>query len=38
MSSLPLQFLLLTVSGWMTRDHQRVTDYQPPNRSNAPDA
>src|SRR3954451_17432497 len=27
MSSLPLQFLLLTVSGWMTRDHQRVTDY-----------
>jgi putative transposase len=27
MSSVPLQFLLLTVAGWMTRDHQRVTEY-----------
>jgi hypothetical protein len=27
MSSLPLQFLLMTVAGWMTRDHQRVTEY-----------
>jgi transposase InsO family protein len=27
MSSLPLQFLLLTVAGWMTRDHQKVTQY-----------
>ena len=27
MSSLPLQFLLLTVAGWMTRDHQRITEY-----------
>jgi hypothetical protein len=27
MSSLPLQFLLLTVAGWMTRDQQRVTEY-----------
>ena len=27
MSSLPLQFLLLTLTGWMTRDHQRVTEY-----------
>jgi hypothetical protein len=27
MSSLPLQFLLLTITGWMTRDHQRVTEY-----------
>lgn len=27
MSSLPLQFLLLTVAGWMTRDHLRVTEY-----------
>jgi len=27
MPSLPLQFLLLTVAGWMTRDHQRVTEY-----------
>jgi putative transposase len=27
MSSLPLQFLLLTIAGWMTRDQQRVTDY-----------
>lgn len=27
MSSLPLQFFLLTIAGWMTRDHQRVTDY-----------
>ena len=27
MSSLPVQFLLLTLAGWMTRDHQRVTEY-----------
>ena len=27
MSSLPLQSLLLTVAGWMTRDRQRVTEY-----------
>ena len=27
MPSLPLQFLLLTIAGWMTRDHQRVTGY-----------
>ena len=27
MSTLPLQFLLLTVAGWMTRDHQKVTEY-----------
>jgi transcription initiation factor TFIIIB Brf1 subunit/transcription initiation factor TFIIB len=27
MPSLPLQFLLLTIAGWMTRDHQRVTEY-----------
>jgi len=27
MPSLPLQFLLLTISGSMTRDHQRVTEY-----------
>lgn len=27
MPSLPLQFLLLTVAGWMTRDSQRVTEY-----------
>ena len=27
MSSLPLQSLLLTVARWMTRDHQRVTEY-----------
>jgi hypothetical protein len=27
MSSLPLQFLMLTLAGWMTRDQQRVTDY-----------
>jgi hypothetical protein len=27
MSSLPLQFLLLTIAGWMTRDHQRVAAY-----------
>jgi len=27
MSSLPLQFLLLTIAGWITRDHQRVTEY-----------
>ena len=27
MSSLPLQFLLLTVAGWMTRDQRRVTEY-----------
>ena len=27
MSSLPLQFLLLTLAGWMGRDHQRVTEY-----------
>jgi hypothetical protein len=27
MSSLPLQFLLLTIAGWMTRDQQRVTEY-----------
>ena len=27
MSTLPLQFLLLTVAGWMTRDHEKVTAY-----------
>jgi hypothetical protein len=27
MSSLPLQFLLLTLAGWMTRDQHRVTEY-----------
>jgi hypothetical protein len=27
MSSLPLQFLLLTVAGWMTRDQRLVTEY-----------
>jgi hypothetical protein len=27
MSTLPLQFLLLTVAGWKTRDHQKVTEY-----------
>ena len=27
MSSLPLQFLLLTVAGWMTRDQRVVTEY-----------
>ncbi|MDD9942065.1 MAG: hypothetical protein OXU20_13555 [Myxococcales bacterium] len=27
MSSLPLQFLLLTIAGCMTRDHQRVPEY-----------
>jgi hypothetical protein len=27
MSSLPLQFLLLAIAGWMTRDHQSVTEY-----------
>jgi hypothetical protein len=27
MPSLPLQVLLLTVAGWMTRDSQRVTHY-----------
>jgi transposase InsO family protein len=27
MSNLPVHFLLLTLAGWMTRDHQRVTDY-----------
>jgi putative transposase len=27
MPNLPLQFLLLTIASWMTRDHQRVTDY-----------
>lgn len=27
MSTLPVQFLLLTLAGWMTRDHQRVTAY-----------
>jgi hypothetical protein len=27
MSSLPLQFLLLTLGGWMSRDQQRVTEY-----------
>lgn len=27
MPSLPLQFLLLTVAGWMPRDLQRVTEY-----------
>jgi hypothetical protein len=27
LSSLPLQFLLLTVAGWMTRDQRRVTEY-----------
>lgn len=27
MSSPPLQFLLLTLAGWMTRDQQRVTEY-----------
>jgi hypothetical protein len=26
MSTLPLQFLLLTIAGWMTRDSQRVTE------------
>jgi hypothetical protein len=27
MPSLPLQFLLLTVAGWMTRDQRLVTEY-----------
>lgn len=27
MSSLPVQFLLITIAGWMTRDHQKVTEY-----------
>jgi hypothetical protein len=27
MSSLPLQFLMLTLAGWMTRDQQRITEY-----------
>ena len=27
MSSLPLQFLQLTVAGWMSRDQQRITEY-----------
>jgi transposase InsO family protein len=27
MSSLPLQFLLLTIAGWLNRDSQRVTQY-----------
>jgi transposase InsO family protein len=27
MSSLPLQFLLLTLAGWITRDQSRVTEY-----------
>jgi putative transposase len=27
MSSLPLQFLLLTVAGWVTRDQQKVIEY-----------
>lgn len=27
MSTLPLQFPLLAISGWMNRDHERVTDY-----------
>src|SRR5262249_17847821 len=27
MSSLPLHFLLLTIAGWMTRDHHKVTEY-----------
>ena len=27
MSSSRLQFLLLTVAGWMTRDQRRVTEY-----------
>jgi hypothetical protein len=27
MSSLPLQFLLWTVAGWMTRDQRAVTEY-----------
>jgi putative transposase len=26
-STLPLQFLLLTLAGWMTRDQRRVTEY-----------
>jgi transposase InsO family protein len=27
MSSLPLQFLILTLAGWMMRDQHRVTEY-----------
>ena len=27
MASLPLQFLLLTIAGWMTRDQQKVVAY-----------
>ena len=27
MPSLPLQFLLLTIAGWMTRASQSVTQY-----------
>jgi len=27
MSSLPLQFLLLTVAGWMTREQRTVIEY-----------
>ena len=27
MPSLPLQFLLLTLAGWMIRDQHRITDY-----------
>jgi hypothetical protein len=27
MSSLPFQFLLLTVASWMTRDQRLVTEY-----------
>jgi hypothetical protein len=27
MESLPLQFLLLTVAGWMTRDQRKVMEY-----------
>jgi hypothetical protein len=27
MSTLPLQFLLLTFAGWMSRDHERVIAY-----------
>lgn len=27
MSTLPLQFLLITIAGWMTRGHQQVTEY-----------
>jgi hypothetical protein len=27
MSCSPLHFLLLTIAGWMSRDHQRITEY-----------